>query len=353
MGAPASLCPRARAAYGRLTRTSCLSKANVFVKKSASVLRWLDWVLPSGPIAYCQWYQRVVANPWLHQRVVANPWLHGISGLLQILGPWLHQRVVANPWLPKDSSEHGDEEGADDAHLSGTSVDSSVDGDSEADAAAELAMACGGVEGGAPRTDEDDPGEQPPEPPAAAAPPLEGAPAAAKPLAPAAPPPAGGGEGAPLEHAAPLWVPPPPAAPVPPPPPPPAGEADLPRTITYFLPGSRHNSKITWYKGTRNIEISCRNPEHGASSCRLTRTTKAYSGKGGGHWLQGRPLGFAVAWLQGGCEADGGSELHQSFEPSREDRRIARQTLKESAQGRLLLSTERAKFDGEDSEPDM
>ena len=149
------------------------------------------------------------------------------------------------------------------------------------------------------------------------------------------------------------WFPPPPAAPVPPPPPPPAGEADLPRTITYFLPGSRHNSKITWYKGTRNIEISCRNPEHGASSCRLTRTTKAYSGKGGGHMLQGRPLGFAVAWLQGGCEADGGSELHLSFEPSREDRRIARQTLKESAQGRLLLSTERAKFDGEDSEPDM
>ena len=138
--------------------------------------------------------------------------------------------------------------------------------------------------------------------------------------------------------------------------PPPAGsslveELSDDRVITWKVPHG-HGGSITWYKSKFSFVAQCCNDGH-SSRCRATRSSRDSAQRGlklpPSH---GRPLGTLVAWIMfGHQELD--QAKHLEFIPSRAQRSAGRALLKECALGRRLLSKERKKDDGEDSEHEL
>lgn len=66
---------------------------------------------------------------------------------------------------------------------------------------------------------------------------------------------------------------------------------------------------------------------------------------------QGRPLGHLAAWLRhGDCEDQ---QSHLQYQPSLEERHLARRELKAIAGADALFAQERSARTGEDSEPEQ
>jgi hypothetical protein len=115
-----------------------------------------------------------------------------------------------------------------------------------------------------------------------------------------------------------------------------------------FVPGG----KISFYIGKQDVECVCMDPRHGF--CRLTRRMV------GSTWVarqgQGRPLGQCMAWLAVGAECTT-KAMHSDFAKalSRDQRLAGRAALKacDHPDARGLLAMERAKRDGESSEPEV
>ena len=111
--------------------------------------------------------------------------------------------------------------------------------------------------------------------------------------------------------------------------------------------------KISYYESNKGIfEATCWNPNHG--KCVMTRSARALASSSRAPMPRGgRPCGFLAAWLELSCTAD--KAQHWSPEvmhTSREARRSAREALKATDAGRLLLSYERPRAVDETSEPD-
>lgn len=109
-------------------------------------------------------------------------------------------------------------------------------------------------------------------------------------------------------------------------------------SITYYTKGDFYVAQCDLHTKDKN-------------KCRRTRTASgSASGKGG----QGRPIGFLAAFLaHAGCE-DGGAEAHYRRAKflSLDQRRAARREFQRIAGSDVLLSFERARYEGEGSEPD-
>ena len=95
-----------------------------------------------------------------------------------------------------------------------------------------------------------------------------------------------------------------------------------------------------------NIAVHCKCEHHNvAYECRKTRTL---NGKIGG---KGRPLGFLAAWLLHGDDyLNGPDHVNLDFQPSRAERKAARQLLKAIPYAADLFALERQPLDS-DSEP--
>ena len=129
---------------------------------------------------------------------------------------------------------------------------------------------------------------------------------------------------------------------------------DMPGNITYEISGHR-GCRIVWNKKNRVFEArcgtNCSNSDDLPTNCRITRKTTKRSNmfQPPGH---GRPLGFMMAWIIYGCEANKGMgpACHGSWKPSWRQRIECRDILHQSEQGRQLLTAERWKDEGEVSE---
>jgi hypothetical protein len=141
----------------------------------------------------------------------------------------------------------------------------------------------------------------------------------------------------------------------PPPPPPPAHEALYPANaiVTFFVEGS---AKIVSYL-VGFVEVTCTNPAHGR--CRVTRSMKS----AGPRTIlrnpgQGRPLGFAVAWLLDSSSGDiPDRHSHLAHRPSWARRQAARAWLRGNGApaAAALLARERPRrvVDEPSSEPEF
>ena len=68
---------------------------------------------------------------------------------------------------------------------------------------------------------------------------------------------------------------------------------------------------------------------------------------------QGRPLGLLAAWLRSACRTDCESRAeHMAYKPSLQERKDARIAVKELEGAERFLEFERAREEGEPSEPE-
>ena len=114
---------------------------------------------------------------------------------------------------------------------------------------------------------------------------------------------------------------------------------------TYVIvPGGR----ITYYENKKSFEAKCQNPEHG-ETCKLTRT--AVGSDRSNRTAQGRPLGLLCAWLADNKQSSKSSHwINRYFTQS--VRKQHRDVLSTRPGAADILSKERARRAGEDSEPD-
>lgn len=140
-----------------------------------------------------------------------------------------------------------------------------------------------------------------------------------------------------------------------PPPPPPAPRRFRPEghnkaMFVLCVPGG----KLIYYGGQHeNMVAECQNPAHGR--CVKTKTVRKPKRRTTANVGQGRPLGLLAAWLSKGQSLQSKEEhWSKGHMPSREDRLIARQAIKdmEGADAEGLLAAEADQGEGEDSEPD-
>jgi hypothetical protein len=106
---------------------------------------------------------------------------------------------------------------------------------------------------------------------------------------------------------------------------------------------------IAWHLTTNRFEARCNNTDHG-ERCRMTRAST--EGKRASAVGQGRPLGTLVAWLASGGQFVTAYDHRANLPYDGDIRMAARSKLRESDDGLDLLSRERAKRLGEDSEPE-
>lgn len=123
-----------------------------------------------------------------------------------------------------------------------------------------------------------------------------------------------------------------------------ASQGRSPALAVTFVPGG----KLSCYSGRAIVEAVCSNPAHG--KCVMTRTLMASStpGRAG----QGRPLGFLAAWLAAGLDAPTKAVHWAASGVAKSNRQAARSALRAAPGGDALLSLERVRREGEDSEPD-
>jgi hypothetical protein len=115
--------------------------------------------------------------------------------------------------------------------------------------------------------------------------------------------------------------------------------------LVLFVPGG----KVSYYPKKHVVECVCCNPLHG--KCALTRTLSASNAPT--RAAQGRPLGFAMAWLEKGMAASTKDDHWDPFmRPTRAERVHGRAALRATDAGRSLLALERPKRANEESEPD-
>eukprot|EP00971_Amphidinium_carterae_P226870 4499515-Amphidinium_carterae.1 len=111
--------------------------------------------------------------------------------------------------------------------------------------------------------------------------------------------------------------------------------------------------KISYYGSKMAFEAICPNRAHHAHGrCVMTRTSNSRLTKNKLR-VGGRPLGFLCCWLASSGVAS--KEEHRSktlLQFKKADRQAWRDTLKSTAEGRLLLSCESKKVADESSEPD-
>ena len=115
------------------------------------------------------------------------------------------------------------------------------------------------------------------------------------------------------------------------------------------------NGRISFYadRGRFEAVCKCKNPSHG--KCVATRNNRGRPDRGAGPDappIGGRPLGMLSAWLALDCPSKESHFLPGSFVFSPEERLAHRRALALLPGGPELLSHERDKVGGEDSEPD-
>lgn len=141
-----------------------------------------------------------------------------------------------------------------------------------------------------------------------------------------------------------------PEASVPPPPPPAVGEGRPRRgaTVSVAMPGGT----VAYYASKQSFEAVCDHRSHGR--CVLTRTKHAKGKTAAGLAKGGRPVGYLAAWLAAG-EHEESKAAHwrtENLKPSYDLRATARAQIAASGEaGRLLLSCERPRAEGESDEP--
>lgn len=119
-------------------------------------------------------------------------------------------------------------------------------------------------------------------------------------------------------------------------------------SVTYFVPGG----SISYYRSKSCFEAVCCAREHGR--CVLTRTCRGRPSSGSGsNVVGGRPVGFLAHWLGHAeqCEDKADHWLPARFLGSQAERAALRQQIAGTRDGRLLLSFERERAEGEPEEP--
>ncbi len=118
--------------------------------------------------------------------------------------------------------------------------------------------------------------------------------------------------------------------------------------VTVHMPGG----SVSYYANKSAFQAVCDQRSHGG--CKLTRTSHGRSSGAGEAMSGGRPVGFMAAWLARGHTArNKAAHWERSmFENSAADRAEARRLIAESEAGRLLLSMERPRGQGEPEEPE-
>ncbi|CAE7782838.1 unnamed protein product [Symbiodinium sp. CCMP2592] len=125
-------------------------------------------------------------------------------------------------------------------------------------------------------------------------------------------------------------------------------------TTVVVLPGL---GEIRYNTEQRNFVAVCKKPEHASSEeaeCKKTRTVNPTK-RGFANPGQGRPLGLLVAWLRQASDCACSKDHKDGIvKVTKADRKAARQFFYENCAGaRSIAEYERAKDDGESSEPEV
>jgi len=123
------------------------------------------------------------------------------------------------------------------------------------------------------------------------------------------------------------------------------GQRTMPAASVDLLGG-----RISYHYSKQAFEATCCNPAHG--QCVLTRTCHGRSVKGHGI-CGGRPVGFLGTWLaHHDVESKKAHWNKAAMQYPHAERLATRRQIQGTAAGRALLSFEREKASGEDSEPE-
>lgn len=116
-------------------------------------------------------------------------------------------------------------------------------------------------------------------------------------------------------------------------------------SVSVFLP----YGTIRFYEDGR-FQATCANKNHG--NCVLTRGNRTYAMGAADALAGGRPVGFMIAWLFNGSVDDKSQHWSEDLmAASHDQRRMLREALADTAEGRDLLSKERGVIGDEPEEP--